>query len=101
MGAEAVSELTTRDAALIRNWLLEWIKRTCSEPNQTAAGVAVTGFAFGVNAALAHPDLAKTMLSSVYLLDLPTADRDAPLQSLWRAEQALAELNEVLHDPAS
>jgi len=92
--------VSERDAALIRNWLLQWLHDTCAIPRQTINGAVLSGFVFGVNAAMAHPSLAEHMVGSIYLLDLASADRDAPLQATWRAEQALAALNEALHDPA-
>lgn len=96
-----MADLSTRDAAYIRNWLLRWLQTICEEPGQTVNGVAISGFVFGVNAAMAHPELAETMVNSIYLLDLPTANPDQPLQAIWRAEQALAEINEALHDTTS
>lgn len=88
--------VSAREAAQIRDWLWAWVNGVAYQPDQTLGGLALSGFVLGVNAAKAHPALTELMIEAIYVLDQSPAHRDDVLAAIFRAEQALAELSEIL-----
>lgn len=84
---------SARDRTLIANWLNTWLSRAAVVPGMTPGGLVVYGVAFGINISSASPGLSAAILQTIFDND------DWAQASTFNTDQALAELQEALHDP--